>query len=90
MEKQENQEIQKTTENIQVEKAAVDEGVRALELCIDHDHITISVTRFEELIKAEVSLCIAKQIFKKTESYNLIPTLSFLLGPHEGNGDENA
>lgn len=34
------------------------EGV--LELCIDRDHVTISVERFQELLKAEVELGLLK------------------------------
>lgn len=63
-----------------------------LELCIDHDHITIPVSRFEELVKAEVKLDIVSQIYKTTESYNMKDRLEFLFGPLPSpeKGDDNA
>lgn len=70
------------------EEMIIREG--ALELCIDHDHITIPVTRFEELIKAEVYLVIARQAYEKSESYNLHSNLSLLFGHLPGKDDDNA
>ncbi len=63
-----------------------------LELCIDHDHITIPVSRFEELVKAEAKLDIVSQIYKTVESYNMKNTLEFLFGPLPSpeKGDDNA
>ncbi len=63
-----------------------------LELCIDHDHITIPVPRFEELVKAEAKLEIVGQIYKTVESYNMKDTLAFVFGPLPSpeKGDENA
>ena len=77
------------TENKQ-EKTVHEEALGALELCIDHDHITIPVTRFEELIKAEVYLVIARQAYEKSESYNLHSNLSLLFGHLPGKDDDNA
>ena len=38
-----------------------------LEFCIDRDHITIPVTRFEELLKAEISLDIIRNAYETSE-----------------------
>lgn len=70
------------------EEMIIREG--GLELCIDHDHITIPVTRFEELIKAEVYLVIARQVYEKSESYDLRSNLFLLFGPLPGKDDDNA
>ena len=70
------------------EEMIIREG--ALELCIDHDHITIPVTRFQKLVEAEVKLNIIDQIYKTTESYNLRDRMSFLFGPLHVKGDDNA
>lgn len=78
------------TENKQAEKIINEEALGALEVCIDHDHITIPVTRFEELIKAEVYLVIARQVYEKSESYDLRSNLSLLFGPLPGKDDDNA
>ena len=63
-----------------------------LELCIDHDHITIPVSRFEELMKAEAKLEIVGQIYKTVESYNMKDTLAIVFGPLPSpeKGDDNA
>jgi hypothetical protein len=70
------------------EEMNVCEGL--LELCIDRDHITIPVTRFEELLKAEISLGIVRNAYETSESYNLQDKLSLVFGPRPKKGDENA
>ncbi len=75
------------TEKLQ-ENMIIREG--ALELCIDHEHITISVDRFEKLIQAEIKLSLVEQMYKKSESYNLQDRLSFLFGRLPEKGDDNA
>jgi hypothetical protein len=62
----------------------------ALELCIDREHITITVDRFSELISKEVQLDIVKKIYFNSESYSLQDKLSFLFGPVPEKGDDNA
>jgi hypothetical protein len=62
----------------------------ALELCIDRDHITISVDRFTELMRKEVQLDIVQKIYLNCESYSLQDRLSFLFGPVPEKGDDNA
>ena len=49
------------------EEMIIREG--ALELCIDHDHITIPVTRFQKLVEAEVKLT---SLIRFTRLLNLI------------------
>jgi len=61
-----------------------------LELCIDRDHITIPVTRFEELLKAEISLDIVRNAYETSESYNLQDKLALVFGPRPGKGEDNA
>lgn len=61
-----------------------------LGLCIDRDHITIPVTRFEELLKAEISLDIVRNAYETSESYNLPDKLALVFGPRPKKGDENA
>lgn len=67
---------------------AVETGL--LELCIDRDHITITVDRFAELLKKEVQLDIAKEIYLNTRSYETQEKLSFLFGPLPEKDDDNA
>lgn len=62
----------------------------ALELCIDHDHITIPVNRFQELVEAEVKLRIVDQIYRTTESYNMKDSLELLFGRLPEKSDDNA
>ena len=54
-----------------------------LELCIDRDHITIPVTRFQELLKAEAELSFARKIYHKSDSYQVRDNLAILFGPRE-------
>lgn len=61
-----------------------------LELCIDHDHITISISRFEELKKAEVWLEIVHRAYMNSKSYELQEKLSLLFGSLPKKGDDNA
>lgn len=70
------------------EEMIIREG--ALELCIDHDHITIPVTRFQKLVEAEVKLGIVDQIYKTVEPYSLRDRLSFLFGLLPEKSDDNA
>lgn len=51
----------------------------ALELCIDYDHVTITLERYTELVAAEVKLGLASDIYNNTSSYDLEKRLSFLL-----------
>jgi len=67
------------------EEMIIREG--GLELCIDHDHITIPVTRFEELIKTKVTLDLIEQLYKKAPSYNLQDYMSWVFGPIEKSDD---
>lgn len=60
------------------EEMNIQEGT--LELCIDHEHITIPVARFEELVKIEEKMGIIMQVHKKTESYKLQEYLSIMFG----------
>ncbi len=62
----------------------------ALELCIDHDHITIPVTRFQELVEAEVKLRIVDQMYRTTESYSMKDRLELLFGRLPEKSDDNA
>lgn len=78
MEKQE----QKTNE--------VMESTGLLELCIDRDHITITVDRFAELLKKEVQLDMARNIYLTTRSYDTQEKLGFLFGPLPEEGEDNA
>jgi len=70
------------------EEMNVREGL--LEFCIDRDHITIPVTRFEELLKAEISLDIIRNAYETSESYELPDKLALVFGPRPEKGDENA
>jgi len=78
MEKQE----QKTNE--------VMESTGLLELCIDRDHITITVDRFAELLTKEVKLDIVKNIYLSSKSYETQDRLSFLFGPLPEKDEDNA
>ncbi|MCF8017803.1 MAG: hypothetical protein K9L62_00260 [Vallitaleaceae bacterium] len=75
------------TEN-KKEEMNVHEG--ALELCIDTDHITIPVSRFEELVKAEIKLDIVRQVYETKESYSMKDSLLLIFGPLPEKGDDNA
>lgn len=66
------------------------EGIGELELCIDRDHITITVDRFEELLKKEIQLDIANNIYLTARSYDTQEKLSFLFGPLPEKSDEDA
>ena len=70
------------------EEMKVREGL--LELCIDHDHITIPIRRFEELKKAEVYLEIIIRAYRNSKSYELEDRLDLLFGPRPGKGEDNA
>lgn len=62
----------------------------ALELCIDREHITISVERFAELITKEVQLNIVRNVYFTSETYNTHDRLSFLFEPIPKKDDDNA
>lgn len=67
------------------------EATGLLELCIDREHITITVDRFAELLKKEVQLDIARNIYLTTVSYNTQERLGYLFGPlPEKDDDDNA
>lgn len=56
------------------------EGV--LELCIDRDHVTISVERFQELLKAEVKLDLLKGSYLTAKySSDVSETAKLIFGP---------
>lgn len=61
-----------------------------LELCIDHDHVTIPISRFEELKKAEVWLEIVHRAYVNSKTYELPDKLSLLFGPLPEKGEGNA
>lgn len=61
-----------------------------LELCIDHDHITIPISRFEQLKKAEVYLEVIHRVYMNSKSYELEDRLALLFGPRPGKGEDNA
>jgi len=67
---------------------AIETGL--LELSIDRDHITITVDRFAELLKKEVQLDIAKEIYLNARSYETQEKLGFLFGPLPEKDDDNA
>jgi len=73
---------------IKPEGMTIKEG--ALELCIDHDHITISVDRFSELITKEVQLGMVEQFYLQSESYELQGRLASIFGPVPKKDDDNA
>lgn len=58
------------------------------EICIDHDHITISVDRFAELVTTEVTVYMLKRIYRAVESYNFDKVLEAMFGPRKK--EENA
>lgn len=62
----------------------------ALELCIDTEHITIPVSRFQELVRAEIKLDIIRQVYETKESYSVKDNLSLIFGPLPEKGDDNA
>ena len=66
------------------------EGLGELEICIDRDHITITVDRFSELLKKEIQLDIAKYIYHTARSYETQEKLSFLFGPIPKEDDKDA
>lgn len=66
------------------------ESTGLLELCIDRDHITITVDRFAELITKEVQLDMARNIYFSSSSYNTQEKLGFLFGPLPEEGEDNA
>ncbi len=49
------------------------------ELCTDHEHVIISTSRFEELLKAETRLDIVHRARQKTASYDLQHVLDLIL-----------
>lgn len=59
----------------------ISEGM--LELCIDKEHITIPVERFQELLKTETELAIVRRTYEAAESYSLQDALSYVLGPRK-------
>ena len=61
-----------------------------LELCIDHDHVTIPISRFEELKKAEVWLEIVHRAYVNSKTYELSDKLFLLFGPLPEKGEGNA
>lgn len=77
-------------ENTERKQEEMDVREGLLELCIDRDHITIPVTRFEELLKAEISLGIVRNAYETSESYNLQDKLSLVFGPCPKKGDKDA
>jgi len=61
---------------------------RIAEICVDLDHVTISVDRFSELITAEVTVDMLKSIYHAVESYNFDKVLEAMFGPRKK--EENA
>lgn len=59
----------------------ISEGI--LELCIDKEHITIPVERFQELLKTETELAIVRRAYESAESYSLQDALSYVFGPRK-------
>jgi hypothetical protein len=51
-----------------------------LELCIDRDHITITVDRFQQLLKAEAELSFVRKIYHQSKSYELDDGLAIIFG----------
>lgn len=65
------------------EETKVSEGL--LEICIDRDHITIPVSKFEELLESKVKLGIILNIHMTVEhDYKVREHLSALFGPRKG------
>lgn len=65
---------------------------RLLEVCIDNDHITITVERFQELVAAEVKLGVIRDVYYEskyvTEAHDFCRVL---FGPKpEAEGDKDA
>ncbi|MDF2984924.1 MAG: hypothetical protein K0R50_434 [Eubacterium sp.] len=56
-------------------------GLGTLEICIDHEHVTVSLERFTELVKKEEQLAIVSRVYFTKESYNMGDALSILFGP---------
>ena len=75
-------------ENTEKKPVEANESGELLELCIDHDHITIPVERFEELINAEVTLDIVYNMYKHLDSYDLKKILPVLFGTAEAEGSD--
>lgn len=58
-----------------------------LELTVDQDHVAIPMARYTELLKAEIHLGLAKQIYDASKSYDLENRLSLLFGPKKDDGN---
>lgn len=65
---------------------------RLLELCIDNDHVTITVGRFQELVAAEVKLALVRDVHYKAEYSSEIQSFCrILFGPKpKAEGDDDA
>lgn len=67
------------------------EGIEDVtELCIDYDHISISVNRFEELIKKEAQIEILENIYFNHSSYSMHDKAAIIFGPIPEKSDEDA
>lgn len=75
--------------NNEVKSEDTNASTGLLEVCIDQDHITITVDRFAELIKKEALLDITKDICINVPSYDIKEYTKFLFGvaPKEAKED---
>jgi len=66
------------------------EATGLLELCIDREHITITVDKFTELIQKEAALDLVRNIYFNAESYEIQKYLAVLFGPIHKRRKEDA
>lgn len=60
----------------------------AAELCIDSDHVSISIDRFTELVKAECELELIKKLWHGIESYKFDCVLTALFGSRDKKNED--
>lgn len=52
-----------------------------IEVCIDHDHITIPISRYEELIRAETERDVILRAYQAFTGFRLSDAIEAVLGP---------
>lgn len=52
----------------------------SIALCIDNDHVTLSVDRYNELLKAEITLGYIGAAFRAMDNYDFAKTMPLFVG----------
>ena len=72
-----------TEETVTKEGLTIESVRDSIELCIDNDHITVSVDRFVDLVRAETTLEHIRRVSKKNDAYTVRDMVVILAEPFQ-------